>query len=202
MAKQVVTEVTTSASAKWLKLEILHYIDHNGNSRVWESVARTTTRDVGKERLDAVCIIPTLWRQGRAENILLVKQFRPPVNAFTIEFPAGLIDPNETVETTALRELKEETGYHGKVTAVSPISTLCPGITAEAVKFVDVDIDLDAPENANPSQELEPSESIEILNVPLAELRSTLEREAENGAVIFGGVWNFCAGMERARRFF
>ena len=32
-----------------------------------------------------------------------------------IEFPAGLVDPNETLEESALRELKEETGYLGEV---------------------------------------------------------------------------------------
>ncbi len=37
---------------------------------------------------------------------MLVKQYRPPIKGWTLEMPAGLVDPNETVEQTALRELK------------------------------------------------------------------------------------------------
>ncbi|KAI9665142.1 MAG: hypothetical protein M1831_002152 [Alyxoria varia] len=47
--------------------------------------------------------------------ILLEKQFRPALGAPCIEIPAGLIDPGEDVETTAIRELREETGYVGEV---------------------------------------------------------------------------------------
>jgi 8-oxo-dGTP pyrophosphatase MutT (NUDIX family) len=48
-------------------------------------------------------------------RILLQKQWRPPVNQIVIEFPAGLMDPDETPEACAIRELKEETGYVGEV---------------------------------------------------------------------------------------
>lgn len=48
-------------------------------------------------------------------SILLQKQFRPPINAVAIEVPAGLMDEGETPEECALRELREETGYVGKI---------------------------------------------------------------------------------------
>lgn len=58
-------------------------------------------------------------------RILLQKQWRPPVDATVIEIPAGLIDPKESPETCAIRELKEETGYVGEVMGsgfgVSPV---------------------------------------------------------------------------------
>jgi 8-oxo-dGTP pyrophosphatase MutT (NUDIX family) len=54
-------------------------------------------------------------------EILLQKQFRAPLNKITIELPAGLVDEGETVEQAAVRELKEETGFVGTVSEMSPI---------------------------------------------------------------------------------
>ena len=36
-------------------------------------------------------------------KIVLVKQFRPPTEQVVIELPAGLIDPNESIESTAIK---------------------------------------------------------------------------------------------------
>ena len=47
----------------------------------------------------------------RQDEILLVRQFRPAVAALTLELPAGHVDPGETPEQAARRELLEETGY-------------------------------------------------------------------------------------------
>jgi hypothetical protein len=52
---------------------------------------------------DAVVIFCVLSGGGLKEpHILLVKQFRPPIEAYAIEMPAGLIDPGETPETVRL----------------------------------------------------------------------------------------------------
>ncbi|MCC5909920.1 MAG: NUDIX hydrolase [Clostridiaceae bacterium] len=48
------------------------------------------------------------------KKIILVKQFRKPVEEVLIEIPAGKIEPNEDTKLCALRELKEETGYSTK----------------------------------------------------------------------------------------
>ena len=64
--------------------------------------------------VDGVGIVAILQKASGPE-ILLQKQFRPPINKVTIEVPAGLVDENETAAQTAIRELKEETGYVGTV---------------------------------------------------------------------------------------
>ena len=45
------------------------------------------------------------------KDLILVKQFRPCVNKFTYEMPAGSIDKNENSLNAAKRELYEETGF-------------------------------------------------------------------------------------------
>ncbi|MBI6727530.1 NUDIX hydrolase [Pseudomonas viridiflava] len=53
-----------------------------------------------------------------AENdnleVLLVRHFRPAINAYSIEFPRGGRDKDEPLEKTAERELLEETGIGAK----------------------------------------------------------------------------------------
>jgi len=44
-------------------------------------------------------------------RILLVRQYRPAVERYTLELPSGLVDPGESAAEAARRELLEETGY-------------------------------------------------------------------------------------------
>jgi len=55
----------------------------------------------------AVVVLPVLNDGG----VVLVRQFRPAVNDFILELPAGLLEPGEEPIETGRRELLEETGY-------------------------------------------------------------------------------------------
>jgi ADP-ribose pyrophosphatase len=55
----------------------------------------------------AVLILPVL-PDGR---LVIVRQFRYPLGQVFVEFPAGKLDPGETMLATAQRELREEAGY-------------------------------------------------------------------------------------------
>ncbi len=46
-----------------------------------------------------------------ANEIVLVRQFRPALREYTLELPSGYVDASETPEQGAVRELREETGY-------------------------------------------------------------------------------------------
>jgi len=45
------------------------------------------------------------------DELILVRQYRPAVEAETLELPSGHVDPGETPLAAAARELTEETGY-------------------------------------------------------------------------------------------
>ncbi|MDR4494373.1 MAG: NUDIX hydrolase [Nitrospirales bacterium] len=52
-----------------------------------------------------------VWALTQQEEIILVRQFRPALRKYTLEFPAGSMEKGETPDESAARELLEETGY-------------------------------------------------------------------------------------------
>jgi ADP-ribose pyrophosphatase len=61
-----------------------------------------------------------------AGEFLLVKQYRPVVEDFTIELPSGMIDADETPDACVRRELIEETGHAAE--DVELLGTLVPDV--------------------------------------------------------------------------
>uniref|UniRef100_A0A663E065 ADP-sugar pyrophosphatase n=1 Tax=Aquila chrysaetos chrysaetos TaxID=223781 RepID=A0A663E065_AQUCH len=137
---------------KWLKLEETTYTDPFGKTRTWETVKRTGNKK--GVSADGVAVIAVLQRTLHYDCIVLVKQFRPPINSYCLEFPAGLIEENETAESAALRELEEETGYKGEVIECTPALCLDPGLSNSTTHIVSVTINGDEAENTRPKQKL------------------------------------------------
>jgi len=89
-----------------------------------------TTREV-VEHVDCVVILPI----DSSGNILLVRQYRHAVDKELLELPAGSIDPGETPEEAATRELREETGYKpGKLEKLGGFYA-APGYCTEYLHF-------------------------------------------------------------------
>ncbi|MEM4248573.1 MAG: NUDIX hydrolase [Candidatus Nanoarchaeia archaeon] len=174
------------ASGHWLRIEKIIYSDHAGKRRDWESVARNKAKG-------AVAIVPVLIP---TRNILLVSQFRPPANGRVLEFPAGLVDREEEVERTALRELKEETGYIGKILRIFPASFSSPGLSSEAVHLAIAEIDENAEENLTPVPEPDDGESLEVHKVRAELLSEFIDQFVCAGGYVDSKVLSFSIGLK------
>lgn len=189
------TKPPPAFSTAWLSLSTLSYrYSHDPPStypRRWDVVSRTTSKASGA---DAVVILARL-AVGDGPRILLVKQFRPPLAAVSVELPAGLVDAGERVEEAALRELREETGFVGRVRRCHRPASLSPGISAETVAMVEVDV------TGRKEQQVDAGENIEVVSVPLERLEDALEfMEKEEGVVVKHAVGTLAAGIAMGAR--
>jgi len=91
-------------------------------------------------------------------NILLVKQYRPAVGKEILEIPAGLVEEGEPPIDTAIRELKEETGYLPIKDSIEYLGYIYPtvGYSDEILHFVKLKID----KSSYVGQNLDEGESI------------------------------------------
>lgn len=114
MSKPKVKKITTLADTKYLKMYNAEYLNKNGETRNWSIASRKPIDTInnkffneGQDEPDAVIIVAIHVEENK---LVVIKQFRVPINGYVYELPAGLIDSGEDFETTVKRELKEETG--------------------------------------------------------------------------------------------
>lgn len=164
--------------------------------------------------MDGVDIVAIVrgTKEAPAPRIVLIKQFRPAVGCTVIELPAGLVDVGESVEQAAVRELREETGYVGRVSAStaaslapSPPLYADPGFGNNNLQIVYLDVDGADPRNQDENRrpQLEEGELVqEVFTVPLAELFTACRGFAyEEGYAIDARIGTLAEGMEMAKRY-
>ncbi|MBI5698764.1 NUDIX hydrolase [Candidatus Saganbacteria bacterium] len=120
------------------------------------ATGRVTSREV-VEHPGAVGVIALTSKS----EIILVRQYRKPVEQVMLEIPAGLFNKGENLAAAAKRELEEETGYKaGKIKKVFS-AFMSPGYSTERFHyFLTKDL-------KKTSQRYEEDEHIKVVKLPL-----------------------------------
>ena len=118
------------------------------------------------------------------DEVILVEQFRRPMNAPVIEIPAGLIGDEddhrgESLAETAHRELLEETGYQAESMKLLLSGPTSPGMTSETTHLF----------LATGLQQVSRGggvgdETIRVHRVPLGHLRTWLSEQEAKGLLL------------------
>lgn len=189
------------SATRWLRFVNLHYtVAGEEKPRLWQSIERSTTKPLAdnKAGIDAVIVFTTIKKKGQEPKLVIVKQFRPPCNCYCVELVAGLIDAGETPEVAALRELKEETGYVGKIVGSTGRSFMSPGLTGENVVCVFVEVDGDDPVNEKPIQDVDDAGMISKELISVSSLYDVLKRLEGEGYGIWAGLWTYALALKQA----
>ncbi|MBU3099619.1 MULTISPECIES: NUDIX hydrolase [Clostridium] len=187
--------ITTLADTQYLKLYDAEYINKNGECKNWSIASRKnidTLKNIyfnkAKCAIDAVIIIATHTVENK---LVIIKQFRVPLNDYVYEIPAGLIDPGEDFKTTVARELKEETGLdliqidYSKTKSQAYIST---GMTDESAALVYCTC-----QGKVSKDYLEPDEDIEVVLLSKAEAKILIDSDKKIDIKAFLSIQNFIA---------
>ncbi|MBX4260582.1 NUDIX hydrolase [Clostridium estertheticum] len=187
--------ITTLADTQYLKLYDAQYINKNGECKNWSIASRKnidTLKNIYFNKaecaIDAVIIIATHTVENK---LVIIKQFRVPLNDYVYEIPAGLIDPGEDFKTTVARELKEETGLdliqidYSKTKSQAYIST---GMTDESAALVYCTC-----QGKISKDYLEPDEDIEVILLSKADAKVLIDSNKKIDIKAFLSIQNFIA---------
>lgn len=143
MEKHRIKQLLTLNQTRFLNFYQAIYENKLGQERNW-FIASRKTEDVMKrqclegeeDKVDAVLLVAIHEDQ---DQLVLIRQYRVPLNDYIYELPAGLIDKGEDYRVSAKRELKEETGL--ELTQIDEEKSkdkvyLSAGMTDESVALV------------------------------------------------------------------
>ena len=140
--KETTVDGTAVFSGKLLDVRLDHVRLPNGGLATREYI-----RHQG-----AVVVIPVLDKG----DLVFERQFRYPLGQVLIEFPAGKIDPGESIEETGKRELLEETGYVANDWRYLGVLHPCVGYSNERIEvFLAQGLSLQGAQNLDHGEHLD-----------------------------------------------
>lgn len=139
-----IKDITSLVETKFISLYNVKYLNKSNKEKSWTVASRKKKEvlegiyfDNEKDKVDAVIICAY---HKDSEKLVIIKEFRVPINKYIYELPAGLVDSDdENFESAVKRELKEETGLD-VIEIKKDLSCnqvyLSPGMTDESAAFV------------------------------------------------------------------
>lgn len=147
---------------------------------------RQSTREI-VEHADCVAIVAV----DAGDNVLLVKQFRKPVEKELLEIPAGGIDAGEDAGDAVIREMREETGFRPQKLEAMGGFYSSPGYGTEYL-YLYLATDL------TPSRlYAEDTEGIEVVRVPLEQVPDLITSQRICDAKSIAGLLTY---LERRKK--
>jgi ADP-ribose pyrophosphatase len=159
-----IVDKKTVWEGRFIRILLLEYRDDKGNVRRWEAVERVNCDGI-------VAVIP-ITKEG---EILMIRQFRPALNSYVIEFPAGLNDKGETLVDAARRELIEETGYTSETFELLVEGPVSSGLSTEVLTVYLAREATPATPSLRERHPIEETEDIEVIRTPLMSAYATIE---------------------------
>jgi ADP-ribose pyrophosphatase len=164
----------------WIKKYVLTYRMPDGREHPYEVASRKSLEAYRAELeangrgeplagADAVSIVG-VTEEGA---LVLIREFRYPLNGWCVALPAGLVEPGEDLTVCADRELREETGHAilpgTKARPLPQVGYSSAGMTDETVQVVFARVE----KIGEPSPE--GSELIKTFELPIDEVASFLD---------------------------
>ena len=113
--KNRVVEVLKQTENKFLNLYEFQAERRNGKVAPYFVASRATDVEDLKavtEKVQPDGVIIYVVYGDKKDKLVLIKQFRYPINDYVYEFPAGLVENGEDMLKAAIREMYEETGLN------------------------------------------------------------------------------------------
>lgn len=174
--KPDVLKITRTARSRLFRVEELELRFSNGVERTYERLASGGN--------GAVMMVPI----DSDNNVLLIREYAGGIEDYTLTLPKGVIDPGETKEEAANRELQEEVGYGCKQLDSLKEMTTAPNYMGHRMTV------LLARELYESKLEGDEPEPLEVVRFPLEQIDElVMNDELTEGRAI--------AGLYLARRF-